>query len=220
MKEIEKKFGRFVSKERIRADAISSVPKANLLINSKKSLPHSSSTWETCDISVGILHRGRHYIGNSNKLRQIRLDDGKSGSTKLTDFSSQDRQIIRFLSQYAESDGAGFSLRSDIMAEFLHLLHGFLDFYFEKEQIIVHRDTADIVCVRSKNTDGIILSPAILIGDKVIPLKDKYCFVMGKSGAWVGVLGEYWWIPAVYDVIWLRKLLLSKHFQVKFSLSS
>ncbi len=186
-----------------------SVPKAKLFMTSKKSLPHSSSTWETCSISVELLYKGRYYIGNSNKLRQLRFDDSKTGVLKLSDFSSQDRQIIRFLSQYAEPDDAGFSLRSDIMAEFLHSLHDFSGFYFGKEQIIIHKETADIVCLFSNKPDGNILIPALIIDNKIIPLKKEHCIVVGKSGVWVEVLGEYWWVPAIYDIIWLRKFLLS-----------
>ena len=189
-------------------------PKTRLIVNSKKSLPYSSSTWESCAVSVELFFKGRYYIGNSNKLRQLRFDDTKTGTFKLSDFSSQDRQIIRFLSQYAESDGAGFSLRSDIMAEFLHSLIGFSGFYFEKEQIIIHKDTTEIVCLYSKICDNITLTPALLINKKYIPLKKGCSLVVGKSGVWIGILGEYWWVPAVYDVVWLRKLLLSEQIKV------
>ena len=199
-------------------DEAVSIPKAKLLIYSKNSLPHSSSTWEACGISLEILYEGRCYIGNTNKLRQIRFDDGKASSVKLLDFSSQDRQIIRFLSQYAEPDGAAFSLRSELMTEFLHLLHGFSDFYFEKEQIVIRRGTAEIVGLYSKKTDAAVLYPALRVEDKIIPLKDEYRFVMGKSGIWIGILGEYLWVPAVYDVMWMRKFLLAKHLEVNYSL--
>ncbi len=186
-----------------------SAPKAKLLINSIKSLPHSSSTWESCALSVELLYKGRYYKGNSNKLRQLRFDDSKTGVLKLSDFSFQDRQIIRFLSQHGEPDDAGFSLRSDIMAEFFHSLHGFQGFYCGKEQIIIHRKIADIVCLYSNKPSGITLTPALMIENKTLPLIKGYSFIMGKSGVWLGVLGEYWWIPAVCDTVWLRKMLLA-----------
>ena len=186
-------------------------PRAKLIINSKKTLPYSSSTWESCAVSVELIFKGRYYIGNSNKLRQLRFDESKTGTFTLSDFSSQDRQIIRFLSQHAESDGSGFSLRSDIMAEFLHSLIGFSGFNFGKEQIIIHKNNAKIVCLCSQKNDNLTITPALSINKKIIPLKKGFSLVVGKSGIWIGIFGEYWWVPAVYDVVWLRKLLLSEH---------
>lgn len=31
--------------------------------------------------------------------------------------------------------------------------------------------------------------------------------ITGRTGCWVGMLGEYWWIPAQTDVAWLRNFL-------------
>ena len=62
------------------------VPQAKLIINSSKSFPYSSSTWESCSISIELRYRGRSYIGNSNKLRQLRFDDGKASLVKMSDF--------------------------------------------------------------------------------------------------------------------------------------
>ena len=188
-------------------------PKAQVFLKSNKSLPHSSSTWETCDISVELLYKGRSYIGNTNKLRQLRFDETKSGSFSLSDFSSQDKQIIRFLSQYAEPDGSGYSLRSEIMAEFLHCLHGFIHFLYEQEKIIIHKESAALVGLYSKNSGNAKLTPALLLGNKTIPLKE-HNIVVGRGGIWIGFLGEYWWVPATADVVWLRKFLLSKHLNI------
>ncbi len=188
-------------------------PKASLILKANKNLPNSSSTWESCDLSVEIIFKNRVYIGNPNKLRQLRFDENKTGTIKLTDFSSQSRQIVRFLSQYAEPDGSGFSLRSDIMAEFLHSLYRFTDFYFKNEQIIIHQEPAEVIGIYSKTSKSTIIKPALQIGSRKIIL-DKHHLVVGKSGIWIGTLGEYWWVPAVYDIIWLRKFLISGHFTV------
>ena len=183
-------------------------PRAKLILKSNKYLPNSSSTWESCSISIEIIFNNKVYIGNPNKLRQLRFDESKTGTIKLTDFSYQSRQIIRFLSQYAEPDGSGFSLRSEIMAEFLHSLHSFPEFYFGKEQIIIHKKSAEVIGVYSKTSTSSIIKPALQIGTQIIIL-NKHHLVVGKSGIWVGILGEYWWVPAVYDILWLRKFLIS-----------
>jgi len=185
----------------------SSTTVAKLIINTKIGLPNTSSTWECCNISVDIIYKSRRYIGNHNKLRQLRFDENKLSTYKIADFSHQDRQLIRFISQYAEPDGSGYSLRSEIISEMFHSLIGYTDFYSSNQQIVIHRETAELVGVVS-NIDSNLINPCLLINGKKLHLK-QFKIIVGRSGIWVGIEGEYWWIPATSDIIWLRKFLLT-----------
>jgi SNF2 family DNA or RNA helicase len=181
---------------------------AKLYLYSKNSFPNAASVWEHCNINVKLTINKHEYIGNINKLRQIRFDEDKAASTlKITDFNSQSRQIIRFLSQFAEADGSGFSLKSDIMSELFHSLIGFQNFFFNKNQIIIHKTHAEIVTVATESDENFKI-PGLLIDGNLLPIKNA-SLIFGKTGMWIGIKGEYWWIPAVVDLIWLRKFLLS-----------
>ncbi|MCP4176665.1 MAG: DEAD/DEAH box helicase [bacterium] len=189
--------------------AAPSEPPGKLYLYSKTGFPDASSAWEHCDLNVKLKINKQEYIGNINKLRQIRFDEDKAVSTlKISNFDSQSRQIIRFLSQHAEADGSGFSLKSDMMSELFHSLIGFQNFFFNDEQIIIHRECAEIVTVTSRN-DKNLKTPNLLINNNLLPIKNT-SLIFGKTGIWIGVKGEYWWIPAIVDLIWLRKFLLSE----------
>ena len=94
-----------------------------------------------------------------------------------------------------------------MMSELFHSLIRFQRFFFNDEQIIIHRQHAEIVTAATEN-DKNTKVPNLLIDDCLLPIKNT-SLIFGKTGVWIGVKGEYWWIPAVVDLIWLRKFLLS-----------
>ena len=49
-----------------------SEPSAKLYLYSKDGFPNASSAWEHCDVNVKLKINKQEYIGNINKLRQIR----------------------------------------------------------------------------------------------------------------------------------------------------
>lgn len=184
-------------------------PAAEIFLYSRNGFPNASSVWEKWIINAKILFNGREYVGNSNKLRQIRFeDDGASNDLTVHDFDSQTRQIIRFITQYAESDGNGFSFKSDLAAEFFHCLIGFKNLSYNGQKILIHNEKAQITAVPCGDSSG-FYKAALFIGTRILPLSNPLT-VIGKSGLWVGEKGEYWWVDALCDLVWLRAFILSE----------
>lgn len=183
---------------------------AKLIICVKDSFPAASSIWEKCGISIKIVANNKEYIGNTNKLRQIRYDEDKSTSEiTIQNFDSQSRQLIKFITQYAEPDGNGYCLKSDQMADLLHCLIGFDNFYCETQKIVVHKEKAELSIVKDETKENFV-KPAIKTDDKTLILSSPD-IVVGRSGIWIGICGEYWWIDGTLDLIWLRNFLLSEN---------
>lgn len=181
-----------------------------LIICVKNSFPAASSLWEKCGITVKIVGKNKEYIGNINKLRQIRYDEDKSSSEiTLQDLDSQSRQLIKFITQYAEPDGNGYSLKSDQMADMLHCLIGFNNFYCGTQKIVVHNEKAELTVIKDEAKENTV-TPAIKIAGKTLSISSPD-IILGRSGLWIGICGEYWWIAGTVDLIWLRNFLLSKN---------
>ena len=175
-------------------------------INSKSGL-HAVTTWESCTVSVEILFKNRTYKGNNSKLRQLRFDENRTSSMSLRDFSSLDRQIVRFLTQYAEPDGSNFCLNADLAAEFLHCFDEDKAIYVDGRAMIIHSESAVLVGLLKK--DGLEVFPGIIVSGTILPLQN-YSFVAGKCGFWIGMIGEYWWVPIHADMMWVRNFLTSQ----------
>lgn len=186
-------------------------PTAELRIELKNDSLHASSVWEENKISITIIYKNKSYVGSSSKLRNLRFDENKSGSFEFVDFSYQDRQIIRFLTQYAEPDSSNFALKGDVMSEFLHCLDENKPIFSNNIPLIIHKQNVEFVGLYKDSNNSIY--PSIIIENRVLPL-DKPCFISGRSGFWVGCLGEYWWIPGIIDLVWLRNFILSGEMKI------
>ncbi|OGV57766.1 MAG: hypothetical protein A2X45_19700 [Lentisphaerae bacterium GWF2_50_93] len=180
--------------------------KARVFLELASEMPHSPSRWANCVFEVNIMFEKREYKGSLGNLRQIHFKDILGGSMQISHFPPQDRQIIRFLAINAEADGFKLSLSSETAAEFFHSLSGFDNFRCGKEKITVHRNPALPVLSAIPSGDGYLLRPGIETEKGQIPFKDPR-IIMGKSGCWVGLSGDYWWIPASMDLVWLRNFL-------------
>ncbi len=180
--------------------------KARVHLELASEMPHTPSRWAICVFEVNIMFEKREYKGSLGNLRQIHFKDILGGSMRISHFPPQDRQIIRFLAINAEADGFKLSLSSETAAEFLHSLSGYDNFRCGKEKITVHRNPAQPVLSTVPSGDGYFLRPGIETEKGQIPLKDPR-IIMGKSGCWVGLAGDYWWIPATMDLVWLRNFL-------------
>ncbi|MCF7792038.1 MAG: DEAD/DEAH box helicase [Victivallales bacterium] len=170
---------------------------------------HATSTWESCKVLINIYYRNRSYIGNSNRLRQLRFDETRNNSFTLLSFSFQDRQVIRFLTQYAEVEGKYFVLKADLMAEFLHCFDENKHIYLSGKPLIIHSENARLAGLYKSEEKRVY--PGLIVNDNILPLSGCN-IIAGKSGFWLGYIGEYWWTPAHADVLWLRKFLLSDGF--------
>ncbi|OGV37973.1 MAG: hypothetical protein A2X48_07655 [Lentisphaerae bacterium GWF2_49_21] len=183
--------------------------KARVSLELASEMPHSPSRWANCVFEANIMFEKREYKGSLGNLRQIHFKDILGGSMRISHFPPQDRQIIRFLATNAEADGFKLSLSSELAAEFFHSLSGFENFRCGKEKITVHRDPAKPFLSTIPSGEGYILRPGIETEKGLIPLKDPR-IIMGRSGCWVGLAGDYWWIPASMDLVWLRNFLHAK----------
>ncbi|MFA6290466.1 MAG: SNF2-related protein, partial [Victivallales bacterium] len=183
--------------------------KARITLELEAEMPHSPSRWASCVFEVNMNYEKRSYKGSLTNLRQIHLKEILGGGMRISHFPPQDRQIIRFLSTNAEADGFKLQLSSEAAADFFHCLSGFENFYCGKEKITVHKFPAAPVLSSLKSGDTCFVRPGIETEKGLIPLKDPR-IIMGKSGCWTGIAGDYWWIPATFDLVWLRNFLHAK----------
>ena len=180
---------------------------AGITLQLEKDFPHAPSKWEKIHFSAVLFLNGRKYMGNLNNLRQLHFDKSLSMYAKLSDFPLQDRQIIRFLAINAQQDGSTLTLDAELTAELFHSLAGFSSFLRNGEKIVIHPEIAQpVILVESLPGKNNILHSAIIVNDSPLPLKDVKV-INGRSGCWLGMMGEYWWIPARADVGWLRNFL-------------
>ena len=192
--------------------------------------PHAPSKWEKCLISVKLYWGNKEYTGNINNLRQLNFGQSIGTGLQITDFPPLYRQIIRFLSLNAEPDGFKMEMNAETAAEFFHTLvdfeHAYFNHPFSKESYSsklnlsgysrvvpinfhVHRVSAEIVLNYSISGNIYKMQPALLADSKIIPIRN-FRMLTGRSGCWLGVDLDYWWIPGTLDLIWLRSFLLAK----------
>lgn len=179
---------------------------ARIEINAETEFPHVPSKWEKVPLTAEMFFGKRSYMGNINNLRNLHFNKSLTATLPLSAFPMQDRQIIRFLAINAQQDGNKLLLDSEQCAEFFHCLAGFGNFKCLGEKVVVHRNPATPLLLLEKLSDGFVLKSAIVTGGAPLPLSDVKV-ITGRSGCWVGMLGEYWWVPAQTDVSWLRNFL-------------
>ena len=177
-----------------------------LTIIADSEFPHMPSKWERILFTVSLTMSGRQYLGNLNNLRQLHFGKNLAASLKLEAFSLQERQIIRFLAINAQQDGSRLSLDAEQTAEFFHCLIGFQNFTRLGEKVVIHRSLAEPAIMIERVRGGCLLRSAVIVKGSPLPLTATKV-IQGRAGAWVGMLGEYWWIPGQVDVAWLRNFL-------------
>ena len=165
--------------------------------------PHSPSKWETCFIIAKIKLKGREYSGNIGNLRQLNFGNGIAAGINMTLFPPQDRQIIRFLAVNAEQDGRHLVLDAEALSEFFHSLIGFEKCLYDEHKVFVHRESAELVLFYRQIDDKYSLKPGMIINDAFCGLKNAR-MIVGRSGCWLGLANDYWWVPATFDVLWMR----------------
>ena len=177
-----------------------------LTISADSEFPHMPSKWERILFTVSLTMSGRQYLGNLNNLRQLHFGKNLAASLKLEAFSLQERQIIRFLAIHAQQDGSRLSLDTEQTAEFFHCLIGFQNFTRMGEKVVIHRSLAEPALMAERVKGGCLLRSAVIVKGSPLPLHETK-LILGRAGAWLGMLGEYWWIPGQMDVAWLRNFL-------------
>jgi len=87
-------------------------------------------------------------------------------------------------------------LDAEQCAEFFHCLVDFPNFTCMGEKIVIHKEFASpALLVEKLPGGGSLLKSSILVHDSPFPL-NEINLVAGRGGCWIGVSGEYWWIPA------------------------
>ncbi len=175
-------------------------------VHAQNEFPHVPSKWDKITLTVTLRTDRREYFGNMNNLRQLHFGKSLAASLYLDSFPLQDRQIIRFLAISGQADGADITLDSELCAEFFHSLCGFRRFYSMGENVVIHREPAAPLLLLEKVREGFLLRSAIAVDSVPLPLQDVKV-IAGRTGCWLGMLGEYWWIPGSMDLAWLRSFL-------------
>lgn len=177
--------------------------KATLRINVISEFPHVPSKWENAVLSIKLFCNNREYLGNQNNLRHLYFDKMLAISLKLEYFSLQDQQIIRYLAINGEPDSSNILLNSEQTAEFFHCLINFRDFRKDGRKLVIHGDFAEPVILKQRQGNKTTLSPAIRVNNSILEL-GMAKVITGRSGCWVGRQGEYYFVPAMLDVNWIR----------------
>ncbi|MBN1863745.1 MAG: DEAD/DEAH box helicase [Victivallales bacterium] len=181
---------------------------AKLTLHILEQPPHAPSKWETCMLALAISHNSKEYSGNSSNLRQLNFGRELGAGLRISQFSPQDRQIIRFLAVNAEYDGKGYQLKAEQAAEFFHCLAGFERCYCGGLPVCIHREAAEAVLLQRRVGGMVALKPALGTALGNIGIKGARMLV-GRAGCWVGIDMDYWWLPGNIDVLWLRDFIRS-----------
>ena len=178
-------------------------PTAYLKLEALSAFPHVPSKWENAVFSVKLCGPERDYLGNLNNLRQLFFEKKLSIALKLNEFSLQDQQIIRFLAVNGEPDGSNILLNSEQTSELFHSLVGFDRFTRDGRTLYIRGDRCEPVILRTAGKKDVTLSPGLKVGTALLPICGAKV-ITGRSGCWIGRLGEYFFVPATVDVGWLR----------------
>jgi len=177
---------------------------AEVYINAESAFPHVPSKWENAVLSVRLRAGKREYLGNLNNLRQLFFDKVLAVQLKLSDFSLQDRQIIRFLAINGEAENSNILLNSELTSEFFHSLGDFKRFYRNNRRVIIHSDAAAQAVVLMQNSSrGREYSPGIIYRGAPLEIHSAKV-ITGKAGCWIGKNGEYFYLNADCEVGFLR----------------
>lgn len=183
-------------------------PQAELSIDAVSAFPHVPSKWENAVLSVRLKGIGRDYSGNLNNLRQLYFDKSLAVTLRFDHFSLHEQQIIRFLAIHGEADHSQILLNSEMTAEFFHCLIGFPRFTRKGRPLHVRGDFAEAVLLVSGRGQKIMISPGIRFCGAALPIVDAKVIV-GRSGCWIGKEGEYFFVPALCEISWLRNFFRS-----------
>jgi superfamily II DNA or RNA helicase len=181
---------------------------AHVTLKTTYSFPHVPSKWENFVLSVTLETKHKSYAGNVANIRQLHFDKKFVASIDLAQFSLQDQQIVRFLAVNAEPDGRHLALTAEQTAEFFHCLYGMDNFFLNGEKINIRKERVEPVLICNRKGNEYFLYSAISAEGTILPIR-KGKVIAGKAGCWLGIGGEYWWIPAVVDINWLRNFLSS-----------
>ncbi|MBO5762390.1 MAG: hypothetical protein J6R85_00825, partial [Lentisphaeria bacterium] len=194
-------------------------PTARVRLEASSDFPHVPSKWENAVLTVRLQNADREYLGNVNNLRQLFFEKTLSIALKLSDFSLQDQQIIRFLAINGEPDHSNVLLNSEQTAEFFHCLVGFDRFFRGGKRLFIRGERAEAVILRRSENGKTFLSPGIRVENAMLPIQNAKV-ITGRAGCWIGKQGEYFFIPASLDVAWLRNFFRTGEHEMSSKISA
>ena len=186
------------------AEKLRAPQNAAVMLEVRSALPHVPSKWENVSINVRLRNSEREYLGNLNNLRKLYFDKVLSAVLKFEHFSLQDQQIIRFLAVNGEADNSLISLTAELSAEFFHSLIGHGRFFRDGHRLTVRGEHAEAVIIRNGNK----ILPGLRVNGSILPVTNAK-IVAGKSGCWIGCHSEYYFLPAVHEIGFLRNFFRS-----------
>jgi len=177
---------------------------AELFIDCLHLPPHVPTKWENTVFKCKIRCNGREYLGNLTNLRQLYFEKFLSATVRWENFSPQDKQLIHFLALNGEAENSNVLLPAEMAAELLHSLVGFDRFVRDNRPVIVRRETGEPVLLVNGNK----CFPGIRLPGAVVPVRNAK-IIAGRTGCWVGVEGEYFFVPAKCEIGPLRSFFAS-----------
>lgn len=176
----------------------------HLEVHFPQGLPHFPTIWNNCLFGVRLFSPAREYLGNIANIRQLHFREMIGVNLRISQFSLQEKQIIRYLAFHAAGEGNLLSMNSEALAEFFHCLAGFASIFSGEKTIHVNREFAEPGIAFYMKGGRRMFRPALVIGeDRIVTAKNFY-IIMGRNGCWIGTNGDYWWLPAVIDIAVLR----------------
>ncbi len=178
---------------------------ARLEIHFPSGVPHFPTRWDKCAIAVKLFSSVREYVGNMSNLKQLHFKDMIGANLRISQFSLQERQIIRFLALNLDSDGNILRANSESLSELFHCLPDFPAIFSGERVLHVNRMPAEPAIALNQAPSGRqVFRPALLDSSgRVVAAKD-YGIIMGRCGCWIGAGGDYWWIPGTADISLIR----------------
>ena len=175
------------------------IPDAVLVIDAPDFSPHAPSKWEETLFTVKIKTKQREYMGNLNNLRQLYFEKSVSAALSFDQLDLQDKQIVRFMAVNGEANSAKIALSAELTCELFHSLVGFKNFYSNGVRLTINKNTAQPVMLYNKGK----FLPGIYYNHALLPILDSK-IIMGHSGLWIGVDREYFFVPATYEIGFMR----------------
>ena len=174
------------------------------------SFPHVPTKWENVELAVTLYGDGKKYIGNQNNLSKLYFDKRLNFSLRYEDFSLQEQQIIRFLAINGEMRSSRLAIDAETTAEFFHVLIGFQRFFQNGKRITIRPERAVPVLIAGSRNK---LLPGFAVDDAVIAASGVK-LITGKAGYWIGREGEYFFLPAMWEMSFLRNFFRSGEYKL------
>ena len=189
----------------LRALAAGSTPAASLLLSIEGDLPSMGSRWDRLFVRPALCVGDREYAASN--MRRLVETGYAAGGMRLTDFTPQAQHAMRILVQQASGLGPSLALVSPDVAELFHCLVGYRFLTCDGGHIHVHPEHAELVLVAKSGEPSVCVTPRLVVPGRGMLPPAGLRHIAGRTGCWLGIAGEYWWLPGTLDMAWVRLFL-------------